>query len=284
MDNALFHGDLVDTSRILYTPSNFAKTCLIHLQEIGSLKAQKTHICKRENLASFLFFFVVSGSGTLTYNTSIYALRTGDCVFIDCKKPYSHETSENLWQLKWIHFYGPNVSNIYEKYLERGGQAIIHPKELRKFEEAWLDLYNLATTFDYIRDMRINEGLTSILTLLMAESWHPGNGKNYKKQNLFEIKKYLDIHYREKITLDKLAEKFFINKFYLTRAFKSQYGISINNYLLQIRITRAKQLLRFTDKTSETIGLECGMGELYYFSRTFKKVEGISPSEYRRKW
>ena len=60
--------------------------------------------------------------------------------------------------------------------------------------------------------------------------------------------------------------------------------MSINSYLLQLRITHAKQLLRFTDETAEAIGIECGIGPLNYFSRTFKKVEGITPSEYRRQW
>ena len=51
-----------------------------------------------------------------------------------------------------------------------------------------------------------------------------------------------------------------------------------------MRITEAKTQLRFTDKTIEQIALDCGFEELNYFSRTFRKIEGISPSEYRRKW
>ena len=65
-----------------------------------------------------------------------------------------------------------------------------------------------------------------------------------------------------------------LNKFYLTRIFKEQFGTSINSYLIEKRITHAKQLLRFTDKSVESIGMECGMGAPYYFSRMFKNVEG----------
>lgn len=88
----------------------------------------------------------------------------------------------------------------------------------------------------------------------------------------------------DRINLDDLAERFYINKFYLARIFKEQFGTSINNYLLQIRITHAKQLLRFTDRTVETIGRECGVEDANYFSRMFRKVEGISPGEFRRMW
>ena len=49
-------------------------------------------------------------------------------------------------------------------------------------------------------------------------------------------------------------------------------------------MTRAKQLLRFTDKTVEEIGAECGLGAPHYFSRMFREVEGVPPSEFRKQW
>ena len=60
--------------------------------------------------------------------------------------------------------------------------------------------------------------------------------------------------------------------------------VTLVTYLQQVRITHAKRMLRFTDKSIEEIGLECGIGELNYFSRVFKKLECASPSEYRRMW
>ena len=286
MDTSLFHGSLVASSRILYTPSAFARSNLIHLQETGSLKAKKPHTSRRENLTSYLFFLVLSGSGTLEYEKRIIPLQSGDCVFLDCKKPYSHRTSDDLWELAWVHFYGPNMGSIYEKYKERGGRTCFHPKESENYRRLLQELYQIASTEDHVRDMKIFEKLTSLLTLLMEESWHPENAsaKAVKKQNLQKVKDYLDQHYQEKIPLDYLAERFFINKFYLTRIFKEQFGISIHNYLLQIRITHSKQLLRFTDKTIESISAECGIEDANYFSRIFKKIEGISPGAFRKMW
>ena len=85
-------------------------------------------------------------------------------------------------------------------------------------------LYTLADSDNYVRDMQICEKkLLALLTLLDGESWHPeivrtggANGRMCR-----EIKDYLDPHYAEKITLDALAEQFYINKFYLTRVLKS---------------------------------------------------------------
>ncbi|MGN0983934.1 MAG: helix-turn-helix domain-containing protein [Gemmiger sp.] len=286
MDSALFDGELVQSDRIIYTPSSFAKVNLLHLQEIGELQARQPHTSERGDLASFLYFVVLSGSGELEYEGTRTTLIPGDCVFLDCHRHYLHRTSQNLWRLKWVHFYGPNLSAIYKKYRERGGRPCYHARNVSACVDLLEELHTLAASDDYLRDMRIFEKLTSLLTLLMEESWHPGNGQHNgtKKQNLQEIKEYLDTHYSEKITLDELAERFYINKFYLSRVFKEQFGTSVNGYLLQLRITHAKRLLRFTDWPIEKIGQECGMNDANYFSRTFKKVEGIAPGQFRRQW
>ena len=275
----------VRSSRILYTPSSFARTSLLHLQEIGSLRATHPHTSTRTDLVSFLFFFVLSGTGSLTYEGMTYELSAGDCVFIDCRKAYSHSTSDNLWSLQWCHFYSPSLPAVYEKYKERGGRPVFHPDDLTPFTSLLTDLYNLASSSDYIRDMRINEKLGSLLILLMEQSWHPESViVSRKRMELVAVKEYLDEHYTEKIMLEELAEKFFINKFYLSKIFKETYGTTVNNYLISKRITRAKQLLRFTDMTVDEIGVVVGMADANYFSRMFRKVEGISPREYRKQW
>ncbi len=285
MNDHLFQGESVNSSRILYTPSEFARTNLFYLQEIGSLQAIKPHISSRRNLMSYLFFYITSGSGILNYDEKSYSLSAGDCVFINCQTPYFHQSSEDLWTLKWIHFYGPTIHSIYLKYTERGGQPVFHPNDTSALDCHWSDLYHLASSSDYIKDMKINENLFSILTLIMEESWDPdARTLSSKQRSLIDVKEYLDRHYAEKITLDMLSEEFLINKYYLERIFKEQFGTSIISYLLGIRITHAKRLLRFTDKSVEQIGAECGIYPLYYFSRMFKQTEGISPTEYRMQW
>ena len=125
-----------------------------------------------------------------------------------------------------------------------------------------------------------------LLVLLMNESWHPAEhpDRARKKQNLLPVRNYLEVHYTEKIVLDELADRFFISKFHLSRVFKEQFGVSIHAYVRNLRITKAKQMLRFTDKKLEDIGYRCGLGAPHYFSRIFRQVEGITPSEFREKW
>ena len=243
IDQELFNpqSSSVTSSRILYTPSTFARTSLLHLQEVGSLQAIHPHTSTRTNLTSFLCFVVLSGNGTLTYEGTTYELSAGDCVFIDCRKAYSHSTGYNsegkstsvnetafekdttasqstnlptsLWSLQWCHFYAPFLPAIYEKYKERGGSPVFHPDDSSPFTAILTDLYTLASSSDYIRDMRINESLSALLTLLMEQSWHPESKTvSRKRLELVEIKNYLDEHYTEKIVLDDLSEKYYINK------------------------------------------------------------------------
>ena len=279
----------VQSSRILYTPSPFARSSLLHLQEVGSLTAIKPHTSKREKLQSYLCFMVEDGEGELVYEGKKYELKTGDVVFIDCRKAYSHSTGMNLnaelWSLRWCHFYGPSMPAIYAKYCERGGLPVIRGADVSQYAAILTDIYTLASSSDYIRDMRINGKLNDLLTLLMESSWHHEAHSNApKKMDISLVKSFLDEHYNEKLSLESVASHFFIDKHYLARLFKEQYGVTLLTYLQQVRITHAKRMLRFTDKSIEEIGLECGIGELNYFSRVFKKLEGVSPSEFRRVW
>ena len=250
------------------------------------MQALQKHTSSREGLQSYLFFIVTSGSGTLLYEGQEWQLAAGDCVFINCMKPYSHTTDDELWSLRWCHFYGPMLAPIYEKYVERGGKPVFQPEDAEPFLEALERLHVLASGSDYIRDMRINEELNRLCTLMMAESWQQEETAKLrrKKVTVREIREYLDENYSTTITLDALSRHFYINKYYLTRVFKEQYGMSITAYLQNVRITHAKQLLRFTDKSVDEIGQECGFGQMNYFSRSFKAQEGVPPSVYRRQW
>ena len=285
MTESLFHGSLVTTQRIVYTPSQFAKTNLLFLQEAGSLVATNPHISSRSNLNSYLFFIVQSGSGRLVYGGRTYALNAGDCVFIDCQQDYSHQTFQDLWKLSWAHFNGPMMPGIYAKYRDRGGDCVFHPNDPDAFSRCLSTLYTTASAESYTRDMQLNVNLAELLSLIMKESWHPENKKTTgKMETVVLIKQYLDEHYSEKITLDTLSDRYYVNKFYLTRLFRSRYDATITGYLSSLRINKAKHLLRFSDLTIEEIGEKVGIPDPNYMSRLFSKIEGMPPSEYRKTW
>ena len=261
---------------------------MIYLQETGKLDAIAPHSSSREGLQSFLCFVVLDGVGKLYYENHEYSIKKGDCVFINCQNTYTHMTGvdgEKLWDLQWCHFYGVTLPDIYNKYLERGGKPVFHPAKVKEIIQTMDSIYEIAESDDYIRDMRINDKLSYLLTLLMEESWHPDSAvKKKKKMEIVKIKEYLDENYNRKVSLDELCSKFYINKYYMMKLFSEAYGTTINNYANSVRVTKAKQLLRFSDKRMDEISSELGFEDANYFSRLFKKVEGMSPSEYRKKW
>lgn len=283
--DSLFHGDLVSSRRCIYTASSFASDSLLYLQETGTLTATKEHISKRDHLNSYLFFYVRHGSGILHYEGTDYPLSEGDAVFIDCRNGYWQKTSKDLWSLSWVHFNGSSMPAIYRKYQERGGKPAFHIHEDQTILSLLEQIYETAERRDYIRDMYLNELIAKLLTVLMKESWDPEKSRRKNTDNRLEqIREYLDIHYAEKVRLEDLAQTFFINKYYLTRVFKAQYGVSIDQYLMQKRITYVKEQLRFTDKTLEVIAGECGLNDAAYLSRVFRKIEKINPGAYRSTW
>ncbi len=284
MDKYLFSNDLVQSNRIIYTPSLFAKQSLIYLQETGDLVANAPHISKREKLSSYLFFIVVSGSGQLRYENKAYMLHKNDCVFIDCQKPYEQSSSLDLWHLKWVHFDGINCANIYQKYLERGGQPVFSSQQSPSYIEVLDQIFEIAQSQSYIKDMKLFEQFTHLFSLLMKDSWNPDTKKETSKYNLEDIKKFIDENWQHKISLDQLANHFYINKYYLSRIFKEQYGITINHYINESKITHAKQELRFSASSIEQIAQNIGIEDANYFSRLFKKIEGVTPSQYRKTW
>lgn len=285
MDTLFPPQNNIQTRRILHTPSSFARENLFYLQEVGTLTSQNPHIKKRKYLTSYLFFIVLDGSGTLTYEKEEFQLKKGDCVFIDCKRSYSQKTEQDLWSLQWIHFNSIHMDAIYQKYLAHNGSPCFLTKKSDLYGSILTDIYQIADSPDPITDIRISEKLSTILTLLMEETVNPLlTPLSSKKYLLKEIKTYLENHYTEKILLDDLSKKFFINKFYLTRIFKEYYGVSIYNYILQLRITQSKKLLRFSELSIEMVAYHCGITDANNFSRIFKKIEGVSPREFRNMW
>lgn len=92
---------------------------------------------------------------------------------------------------------------------------------------------------------------------------------------------YMLEHYNEDITLPGLSRKLSISSGYFSRLFKEEVGTPFRNYLIGIRMDRAKKLLLKSGVAVSEVAVEVGYSDPNYFSEAFKKYEGISPSEYR---
>ena len=95
------------------------------------------------------------------------------------------------------------------------------------------------------------------------------------------VKRYIDLHFKEPLTLEQLAEEAHMNKFYLSHAYKREYGVSPINYMTNKRIEESKYLLAETDLSMSRIAQLLGFSSLSYFSQVFRRTQEMSPMEYR---
>ncbi|MBQ8649299.1 MAG: PocR ligand-binding domain-containing protein [Clostridia bacterium] len=95
------------------------------------------------------------------------------------------------------------------------------------------------------------------------------------------IRKYINISYRKKMTLEGIAEKFGCCKSTAMNCFKKKYGMTIISYLNYVRLENAEQLIRDTDLSFKEIAYECGFYDQNYFSKVFSEKFGCSPSVFR---
>lgn len=96
------------------------------------------------------------------------------------------------------------------------------------------------------------------------------------------IRRYIDDHYKEQITLDQLAAEAHVNKYYLAHTFREEYGISPISYMNARRIGESKYLLRETDLSLSQIAQILGFSSASYFSQSFRRAEAVTPMEYRK--
>ena len=274
------------SNRIIATPSSYAREHYLYVQETGSLQSIEPHVSRRDDLASLLFFVVIKGSGTLTYQGKSYHIGTGDCIFINCLEEYAHESSkEDPWTLSWVHFYGKEAAGLYRHYLEQGGRLLFHPADLSPFTKTLESLFAEQSNKNAFYEQVCHKYLTDIVTscYLSAGSESDKSGDSIY-QKMGSVRSYIEEHFSENISLDFLSEHFFISKFHLSREFKRINGVTIGNYLNGKRINEAKKLLRFTDQPIGSIAASCGIPDINYFTKVFVKYESMPPSHYRKKW
>lgn len=107
--------------------------------------------------------------------------------------------------------------------------------------------------------------------------------KNYALKTTADIEQYIRLHYTEDISLDSIASIMGFHTVYLNRIFKREKQITPIQFLITLRMEKARELIRqHPDWDFTTIGDSVGYHDPHYFSRAFKKATGMSPSEYRR--
>lgn len=123
-----------------------------------------------------------------------------------------------------------------------------------------------------------------IYTYRISEKSFPLSNLNQTiyKTVIIDLQNYIDEHFMEEINLKDMANMFHTNMYYLCHLFKEITGNTFKNYLIQRRVSFAKDQLSYTNKDISEIATGIGFSSVNHFIRTFKKMVGITPYQYRK--
>lgn len=110
------------------------------------------------------------------------------------------------------------------------------------------------------------------------------NINNIAHLRILEVVEYINIHFKEPLSLSELSQHFFFSPFYLSRLFKKVTGFSLIEYINSIRVKEAQELLKNSDKKISDIALEVGYDNITHFERVFKQITNLSPRAYKNKY
>jgi len=146
----------------------------------------------------------------------------------------------------------------------------------------------LGLNFEYIQKLgkikSIEELCVWIVEVLDRFTERVYKNKNIKNVNIItKAKEFIRANYKKKIKLKDISKAVYFSPYYLSHIFKKETGATLFEYLTKVRVEEAKRLLETTQWSTTRISFEIGCTDQSYFCKVFKKVEGISPYEYRKR-
>ena len=135
----------------------------------------------------------------------------------------------------------------------------------------------------YVNLIRIYTAEIMIRLLRKIQNLDANNLSAAQKHIVFEVMSYIESNYSIKIKTEEIASKLFFNKNYISKLFKKETGLSIHDFIKEIRIKEACKMLSNTKQTIVEIAKDCGFSDMKTFYNVFKKQMGCTPKAYRDK-
>jgi AraC-like DNA-binding protein len=228
-----------------------------------------------------LIHFITRGQGQLTIGGRTFTAAAGDAFLIPAEEmSYYIADQKTPWHYAWIGFTGTHAAR-YMHQLQRASEGgyILHGLNTEKYTALLRKAGSLsgASLQNYLMCQSVLlEVLSNLVSDLSADL------PDQSAPSLAEkIKFYLDIKYNEKTPVSEIAAIFGVHPNYLTRVFREKYQTSPKKYLLSLKMKRAASLLAASDLPVALIAASVGFDDQAAFSKSFKKVYGRSPSEFR---
>lgn len=242
---------------------------------------------------------VTEGSAVVCAGKQKYIVRAGEAFFINSQVLHGcwdYEQSSSRFHSIAFHprlVGGSAESVFYSKYvqplIENQEMNSVHLKPelpnhqemLRHIENAWQACAHEPFGFE----MKVRSSLSEFILLLyscMDISKTTISSKTMRNaERIKQMLQYVQEHYMDEIDTAKIAQSASISESECLRCFRSEIGIAPIQYLRQMRIQKAAQLLLSGEYRISDVAFKCGFQDVSYFSKTFREIKGVSPTEYK---
>lgn len=254
----------------------------IYLKSVGFNQSQE-HIVRKNGHPDFHYLHTAHGSGVLIVDGKEYIVDESVAFFLWPGVPHEYYAISSEWSTVWLTFNGP----ASEMILKTMG---IKPFEIfklssKQYLEGILEaISNKASFYNYIVSIECSQliyGFILHMALNLQNKIERNFESNYLK--LLPILKYIEENYSKNITLDELSMQIGLSPQHLCSVFKKTFQTTPYEYLIRIRIQKAKELLIKNPMIQiKEVCYEVGFKNPSYFCYMFKKLEGITPMQFKR--
>ncbi len=234
-------------------------------------------------------YYMNSGSRQYFIHDRTYGIKEGDIVLIrphDLHKTIDTGTAHSrlLISFKKDYIIGSEVETLLSTCFGKSSVYSFDHASRLGLESMLTDMITVAGEENAFRDTKM-QALFSVFLVELAgyiktyKGQHEGSEKDDK---ITQILNYLKNHYADNLSLDQLAETFFISPYYMSRLFKKETGFTIFEYIQSMRIIEAQRLLVTTSRKISDISETVGFANSTSLGKVFKSITGLSPLAYRK--
>lgn len=239
------------------------------------------------------FFYSTRGEGILILEREKYEVPTGSGFFIPAHIPHEYYPKGALWDIRWMVPRGDRLPQLYNKLNLSGGvyaltnlngleiQMNTMREELLN-DRIWGNHYASAHVQEFIMEFVKQAGLLPKMISTTDEIINTAN-RIYQK-HMTVLVDYVDHHFMTPINEKELCNLLNITPQHLSRVTRACCGMTPIEYINRIRITKAKAYMESTNLNGHEIAKRCGFENNNYFWKTFKKITGMTPGEYRKRY
>lgn len=235
-------------------------------------------------LNEFQINFITEGSGVLENKYGTFAIKQGS-IFITFPGFWHRykPNSKSGWTENYIGFDGTMARKLLSKPRFSPKEPVFYFGIKEEILDSFLKIFDLVKK-EQPGYQQIASGMVlKLLGYIISFEKQKGFSGKPIAQVIEAIRFEMRQNMEKDLNLEELAQQHHVSYSFFRKMFKKYTGVSPGQYILQLRIARAKELLISSDKSIKEISYELGFQSIYYFSNIFKKKEGYTPSFFRNK-